>query len=387
MSRDATRPSWFLLGAVTAIGPLAMGVHVPGLDEIAAALGEPVSRAQLSIPAFIFAFGFGMFGAGDIVDRAGLRLALGGGLLTFSLGALVSGLAPGLWWLLMGRVLMGVGAAFAIVVPRVAVAADVAQTTNGLARLATIQSAVPALAPLLGAALVSWLGWRATFLLPAGAAVALLLATILVLPKRERSGGGGVPKPAPSYAWLASRSWLLATAEIALVTAVFLVLLAQTSNLLVRPFGLDAAEVGLVLAVTGAAFVVGSVLLVRAKDPAPVQRVSRVAFFGAMVLLAVGSSSLLVWGIGLVVYALANGVLVPAAFGAVAFAVPASKGRALGAAGAIQMLVGAAGGAAANVLGGLTPLTFGAGGAVVALTVLGLAGIDPRVPRSSAGSK
>lgn len=361
-----------------------MGVHVPGLDDIASALGETVLQAQLTVPAFIIAFGFGMFGAGDIVDRVGLRLALVGGLLTFSLGALVAGSTTGLPLLLFGRVLMGVGAAFAIVVPRVAVANDATQATNGLARLAAIQSAVPALAPLLGAALVAWLGWRATFLLPGAAAVALLIATTLILPKRERSGSGGITKQAPSYDWLARRGWFLLTAEIALVTAVFLVLLAQTSNLLVRPFGLGSAEVGLVLAVTGAAFVLGSVLLVRAKEPAPLQRASRIAFIGAMVLLAVGSSSLLLWTIGLVVYALANGVLVPAAFGAVAFAMPASKGRALGAAGAIQMLVGATGGAAANALGGLTPFTFGAGGAVVALTVLALAGIQPRVPRSSA---
>jgi predicted MFS family arabinose efflux permease len=361
-----------------------MGVHVPGLDDIASALGEPVLRAQLSVPAFIFAFGFGMFGAGDIVDRVGLRGALGGGLLTFSLGALVAGSTTGLPLLLIGRVLMGVGAAFAIVVPRVAVANDVAHATNGLARLAAIQSAVPALAPLLGAALVAWLGWRATFLLPGAAAVALLVVAILVLPKRERSGSDGVATQALSHAWLASRGWLLPTAEIALVTAVFLVLLAQTSNLLVRPFGLNSAELGLVLAVTGAAFVVGSVLLVRAKDPTPLQRASRIAFIGAMVLLAVGSSSLLLWAIGLVVYALANGVLVPAAFGAVAFAVPASKGRALGAAGAIQMLVGAAGGAAANALGGLTPFTFGAGGVVVALTVLALAGMIRAASRGSA---
>ncbi len=383
MSRSATRPPLLLFGAVTALGPLAMGVHVPGMDDIALALGEPVLRAQLSVPAFIVAFGFGMFGAGDIVDRLGLRRALGVGLLTFSLGALIAGSTSGLPLLLLGRVLMGVGAAFAIVVPRVAVADDVMHATKGLARLAAIQSAVPALAPLLGAALVAWLGWRATFLLPGAAAVALLGVTCLVLPKRERSRSGGLPQQAPSYAWLASRGWLFPTAESALVTSVFLVLLAQTSSLLVRPFGLDFAELGLVLAVTGAAFVAGSVLLVRAKDPAKLQRASRKAFIGAMVLLAVGSSSLLVWAIGLFIYALANGVLVPSAFGAVAFAVPGSKGRALGAAGAIQMLVGAAGGAGANELGGLTPFTFGAGGVVVSLTALALWGMSPRLPRTS----
>ncbi len=383
MSRDVARPSWLLLGAVTALGPLAMGVHVPGLGEIAAAMGEPVSRTQLSVPAFIFAFGFGMFGAGDIVDRVGLRRALVGGLLTFSLGALIAGLMTGMSSLLIGRVLMGVGAAFAIVVPRVAVASDVAQTTHGLARLAAIQSAVPALAPLLGAALVAWLGWRATFLLPAAVAVALIVVTTGVLPK-QAAARVPVTRPSSSSARLLSRGWLLPTVEIALVTAVFLVLLAQTSNLLVRPFDLDAAEVGLVLAVTGAAFVVGSIALVRAKEPAPLQRAARIAFIGSMVLLAVGSSSLLVWAMGLFVYALANGVLVPASFGAVALAVPASKGRALGTAGAIQMLVGAAAGAAANALGGLTPHTFGAGGAVVALTVLALASIHPRLRRASA---
>jgi MFS transporter, DHA1 family, multidrug resistance protein len=380
MSRDATRPSWFLLGGVTALGPLAMGVHVPALDDIALALGETVFRAQLSVPTFIFALGFGMFIAGDVADRVGLRLALSGGLVTFSLGALFAGSTGGLALLLTGRVLMGAGAAFAIVVPRVAVATDPTQSVKGLARLAAVQSTVPALAPLLGVALVAWLGWRATFLLPGAVAVALLLATALALPRPDGAGGNGSTTHVSAYASLRSRAWLLPTSEIALVTAIFLVLLAQTSNLLARPFDLDSGQVGFVLALTGAAFVVGSVLLARAKAPASVQPAARVGFVGAMILLAVGSSCVQIWAIGLVVYAIANGVLVPAAFGDVARAAPASKGRALGAASAIQMLGGAAGGAAANSLGGLTPLTFGVGGVLVALAVLALAGLN-RGPR------
>ena len=383
MSHEVVRPSWALLGSVTALGPLAMGIHVPGIDRIAPAIGETVMRTQLTVPAFIVAFGLGMFGAGEFVDRLGLRLALGVGLLVFIVGALLAGASAGLPVLLAGRVLMGAGAAFAIVVPRVAVATEPAQAIPGLARLAAIQSAVPAFAPLLGAALVGWVGWRATFLIPGAAAVVLAVAATRSLPRRECASGDGIATNESSFTWLRSRDWLLPTAEIALVTAVFLVLLAQSSNLLVEPFHLGAGELGLVLGSTGAAFVVGSLVVVRARDPARLQRAARAAFLGAMALIGAGGSSLAVWAIGLGVYAVANGILVPVAFGAVALAAPAAKGRALGAAGALQMLIGAASGAAANALGGLTSVTFGVAGVLVALAVLTLA----RSGRRSAGGR
>lgn len=383
MSHEAVRPSWALLGSVTALGPLAMGIHVPGIDRIAAAIGETAMRTQLTVPAFLVAFGLGMFGAGEFVDRLGLRLALGVGLLVFIVGALLAGASAGLPVLLAGRVLMGAGAAFAIVVPRVAVATEPAQAIPGLARLAAIQSAVPAFAPLLGAALVRWVGWRTTFLIPGAAAVVLAVAAIRLLPRRERASGDGVATNESSFAWLRSRDWLLPTAEIALVTAVFLVLLAQSSNLLVEPFHLGAGELGLVLGSTGAAFVVGSLVVVKAREPVRLQRAARAALLGAMALIGAGASSLAVWAIGLGVYAVANGILVPMAFGAVALAAPSAKGRALGAAGALQMLVGAAGGAAANALGGLTSVTFGVAGVLVALAVLTLA----RSGRRSVGGR
>ena len=51
MSHEAVRPSWALLGSVTALGPLAMGIHVPGIDRIAPAIGETVMRTQLTVPS------------------------------------------------------------------------------------------------------------------------------------------------------------------------------------------------------------------------------------------------------------------------------------------------------------------------------------------------
>jgi MFS transporter, DHA1 family, multidrug resistance protein len=356
-----------------------MGVHVPAMEQIAAGLGETVLHAQLSVPAFVVAFGLSMIGAGALVDRAGVRLASTVGLMAFIVGAVLAGAAVGLPSLLIGRILMGVGAAFAIVVPRVAVASNLAHVTSDLARLSAIQSAVPALAPLLGAGIATSIGWRATFWLPAAIASALLVATTLMLPKHQHAAERGRRDARPAPGWIRRRAWLLPTAEIALVTAIFLVLLAQTSNLLAHPFELGTAEVGFVLALTGVAFVTGSVVLVRTRDAIRLQRASRVVLVVAMALLIVGEASVVVWTIGLMLYALTNGVLVPAGFGAIARAVSVSKGQALGATGAIQMLLGAAAGAAANAFGGLTPMTFGVCGFVAAVAILLLASFSVRL--------
>ena len=372
MSQGAARVSWLLLGSLTALGPLAMGVHVPALTPIAAGIGETASNTQLSVPVFIVALGLGMFGAGAIQDRVGLRISSVVGLLIFVLGAVLTGTAASLWSLLVGRALVGFGAAFSIMAPRVAVASHSAEITADLARLAAIQSAAPALAPLLGAAILTWLDWRWTFLVPGAKAAVLLVPAAHSLPQRRQPTEDVPAMSAASFAWIGSPGWLLPAVEIALVTLVFLVFLAQTSNLLVAPLGLNPSGVGFVLALTGVAFVAGSLALVRTRNAPRLQRASRLAFLGAMVLLVIGGSSLLLWTVGLIVYALANGVLIPSAFGAITRAVSGSTGQALGAASALQMLVGAAGGAAANAVGGLTPVTFGLTGAAIALVVLAL---------------
>ncbi|MDR0360462.1 MAG: MFS transporter [bacterium] len=121
---------------------------------------------------------------GTLGDRLGHKRIVLSGLALFGLASLGCALAPGASWLVGGRVAQGVGAAL-LFPGTLAIINRTYDGAAGQARAIGIWAAVGSLAlpagPLLGGALVQWLGWRSIFLLNLPLlAVALPAAALLV---------------------------------------------------------------------------------------------------------------------------------------------------------------------------------------------------------------
>ena len=121
--------------------------------------------AQLVITVFVLGLGLGTFVAGPLSDRFGRKPIIVAGTALYMVAAVLAALSTSLEMLLAARLLQGLGASG----PRVVSQAMVRDLYSGrqMARVMsfamTIFVLVPAVAPLLGAQIGGFFGWRAIF--------------------------------------------------------------------------------------------------------------------------------------------------------------------------------------------------------------------------------
>ncbi|MBM3560574.1 MAG: multidrug effflux MFS transporter, partial [Alphaproteobacteria bacterium] len=93
-----------MLGALCALGPLALSMHVQSIPVIVADLRSDYATVQLTVSLFLATFGLGMLLVGPISDRLGRRPVLFGGLVLFTAAAAIAALAPTADTLIAARV-------------------------------------------------------------------------------------------------------------------------------------------------------------------------------------------------------------------------------------------------------------------------------------------
>jgi DHA1 family bicyclomycin/chloramphenicol resistance-like MFS transporter len=165
---------------------LAIDAMLPALPLIAAELvPQSPNRAPLIIVAYVLGMGLGTLFVGPLSDAFGRKRVIGAGAVVFCLGAVWASLATGLETLLAARVVMGLGGA----APRVVSLALLRDLYSGrqMARVTSLVmmvfTLVPAVAPLLGAAVLTVAEWRAIFLMLIGFSVLATLWLMLRQPE------------------------------------------------------------------------------------------------------------------------------------------------------------------------------------------------------------
>ena len=146
---------------------LSIDAMLPALPDIAAALSPAApNRAQLVVTSFVFGMGLGTLVMGPISDAVGRKKVVMVGGVFFILASLACYVAASLDMLLLSRLLQGVAAA----APRVVSMAMVRDRYKGreMAQLMSfvmmVFMVVPALAPLMGQAVIALAGWQTIFL-------------------------------------------------------------------------------------------------------------------------------------------------------------------------------------------------------------------------------
>jgi len=155
-----------LTGMIMAAVAFGTDAMMPAMTVIAADLTpEAPNKAQLVISAFFLGVGIGTFVTGPLADRFGRRPVMLGGLILYAGTALLAWFATSLEWVLIARVLQGLGAAG----PRVTIMAVIRDQFEGR-RMAQIMSfammvfvLVPAAAPMMGSWIIAASNWRGIF--------------------------------------------------------------------------------------------------------------------------------------------------------------------------------------------------------------------------------
>ena len=145
------------------------------------------------LSAYSVVFGALLLGAGRIADRSGRRRWFLRGLVVFTVGSLVCGLAPTAGLLIAGRVVQAVGAAL-LMPASLALLLDATPAklrAPAVAMWGGISALAVAVGPSLGSVLIELGGWRWAFLVNLPVAAVAFVVTRRVVP--ESVVGGPIP--------------------------------------------------------------------------------------------------------------------------------------------------------------------------------------------------
>jgi EmrB/QacA subfamily drug resistance transporter len=190
-----------------------------GLPAIGHALGANGAGLTWVVNAYLLPLSALLLLGGAAGDRFGRRRMLLAGVALFALASLVCAGAPGLRWLVAGRVLQGASAA--LLMPNslaiLGTSFDGEERGRAIGIWASAGAAAGALGPLVGGELIDVVGWRMIFLvnLPV-AALALYLGARSLQDQPDRAAHGlDLPGAALASAGLGALTWGLTAASAA----------------------------------------------------------------------------------------------------------------------------------------------------------------------------
>ncbi|WP_347838457.1 Bcr/CflA family efflux MFS transporter [uncultured Draconibacterium sp.] len=174
-----------VMAALVAMSPFAIDTYIAALPDIARFFGVELNVAELTITLYFLGFALGNFIGGPLSDSFGRKTVALSGIALYGFSALLITRCTQIEYMLALRVLQAFGGGFATVTANV----FVRDWYGGkqIARIVTIISMIimlaPLFAPIIGAGLIHWFGWKSIFLFLFAFAVFLFLALGLLIPE------------------------------------------------------------------------------------------------------------------------------------------------------------------------------------------------------------
>ena len=190
MTTTATRPTLTplllaVLALLSSFTPLSIDMYLPALPVIAVDLQGSAGDIQLTLSAFMIAFGAGQIFYGPAGDRFGRRPVILSGLFVYVLTSIGCAFAAAADQLVLLRFLQGLAACGGVVLARTMVRdlAERDQAARAMSLMMACTSIAPMLAPLIGGQILWYAGWRAIFWTLAGIGIFALAVAFLRLPE------------------------------------------------------------------------------------------------------------------------------------------------------------------------------------------------------------
>jgi MFS transporter, DHA1 family, multidrug resistance protein len=154
-----------LLAMLSMLGPFAVDMYLPAFAAIGSEFEASPLAVQQSLSAYLFAYAFMMLWHGSLSDALGRRPIILVGLVVYaiaSLGCAIAGNIASLW---LFRTLQGLSAGTGLVVGRAIIRDryEGPEAQRLMSQVTLVFGLAPALAPVIGGALLNVFGWRSIF--------------------------------------------------------------------------------------------------------------------------------------------------------------------------------------------------------------------------------
>jgi DHA1 family bicyclomycin/chloramphenicol resistance-like MFS transporter len=392
--RTSERALTLLLAAVTAFGPISLGIYMPVLPLVRADLHVTVAAASSTVTAALMAYAVGLYAYGPLSDRFGRRPIILTGLCIYLLGATAALCAMSIGMLTVGRVIAALGTSAGVTVARAALG-DLYSREHMALRLATltmVMSIANALSPALGGILGDIAGWRIVFAIQIAMAVGVGLAALRWLPETRNTAlgahEGGIQQA--SIRLLRDPAFLGYALQTGVLYSIFFVFVSLVPYIF-RSMGRTSSEYGAWYVVISFSYFCGNWYTTRHSGRRGLERLItdgiRLQAAGAL------TGAFLAWG-GLwapaflflpwCLIGFGQGLILPNLTAAAVARSPANTGAASGLLGFGQQLIGALSVQAmanASTVSPVAVTTFIAGGATLAAMVWLLTPDQKRLPQ------
>ncbi len=338
-----------LLAGVSALGPIAMQILLPGIPIIKDSFAVSTSVAQLTLSLSMAAIAIATLAYGPLSDRYGRRPILITGISITIIGSILCIMAPTIELLIAGRIVQAAGGAVGLVVAR-AIVRDVynaSESASVIATLVMVMVVMPMLSPAVGGELMVRFDWHAVFYLVAGIATALLVFLLIALPEtlQEPVPFTGVANLLQSYLSLLKDPIFSGYGySVAFVSVVFFSFISAAPEIMVSVLERPATEYGYYFISIPLGFMVGNYVTRHLGRRFGIHRMidygSRISIFGISIaillhLVGITHPAGLFFPIALAIFG--NGITLPNAQAGAINAAPKMAGTASGLTGFMQM--------------------------------------------------
>ena len=386
------RPSYAILIAISAVGPLALNIFMPSMPGLQREFGVTYGVVQLTLTLYLIGMAACQLVYGPISDRVGRRPMLLGGLSVFVVASFMAAVAPSIELLIAARLLQALGGAAGIVLAR-AMVRDVFDRETSASVISYITMAfvvAPMVAPVLGGFIDLHFGWRTDFWLLALLGAVVLSAAWRYLPEthvNRIAAGSGMGLLSGAVRLFAMPRFRGYTLTLAFTSAVFFAFLGGAPHIMIDVLKRTPMEYGLWFFIISAGYMLGNFLSGRYTRAIGIDRM---ILLGCCITLAGGLLCFMAAIAGMLspatlfvpmaLAALGNGLTIPNGTAGAISVDPRLTGAAAGWSGFTQMACGAA---ASQLVGSLqnhwpfAVFWFMAGASALALTSHMLAARKP----------
>lgn len=252
---------------MTAVGPVSIDMYLPGFPAIESEFGA--RGVEVTMAAFIIGIAIGQLFYGPISDRYGRKPPLYFGFAVYMIGALGCALAVNMTMLTVMRVVQALGGCAGLVIGRAIVrdSCEPHEAARAFTTLTMIVALGPVLAPAVGGVIVTYFGWRATFVVQVLLALTLMLTMHKVLRESNvtRDPGVSFVDILRNYGRLTrDRQFMALSLLLGLSMASMFCYVTGAPRVITQNYGLSAQQFGALIGLNGLAFMTASMLNMRA---------------------------------------------------------------------------------------------------------------------------